>query len=477
MKTRLFSLPLLVAGMILNAVPLPGQTPPPAAPPDARTPTNFYDSQAHGNDFTGAGTLADLGFTDVHGGVTSLDGGNLLLTPDGTHGGTDAYLRDFVLRKGDREQVRDLGCRVVLPAGYRQGGATIGLLLRFQADGTGLLLNFAPDADPSLIAYSVAAGAAARRGEAPLSHPYAPSHPVALEARVIADAAAALTATDLTTGQILGFLNVPLDFGAVPAGGFGLVPWMIAPGSGSIAVASVQTYPVTAVVCDGDSLTTGENCTVGKGTASPLATSYPGVVQRLLGNRYHVFNLGRSGLTVTAMNNDAARRVDALLAPAERPPVVVIEGGTNDFGIDGSIKPPMPVAQAVQTVYGRLQTYWGARHAARPDVTVFDVTNLPAAHPAYVRNLGSASGFNERRDALNALRKSPPSGMDGARPDRLVDLTAIPHLGHDGDEKDAAYFQADDGTHLTDAGYALKGAAVAGAIVALPNRVTPSNTR
>ncbi len=446
--------------MILGAGRLPGQTLRSVDPKDTVSSANFYDSQAYGNDFGGTRTLADLGFTDVHGGVASLSGGNLLLTPDATNDGTDAYLRDFVLRAGKHEQVRDLGCRVVLPANYRNGGATIGLLLRFHADGSGLLLNFAPDADPSLIAYSVAGGAATRHGEAHPNSPYDPSHPVALEARVIADAAVTLMATDLTTGRILGYLNVPLDFGAVPVGGFGLVPWMITAGSGSIAVASVQSYPVTAVVCDGDSLTAGENATVGKGAASPLATSYPGALQKLLGNRYHVFNLGRSGLTVTAMNNDAARRVDALIAPAERPPVVVIEGGTNDFGIDGSLKPPLSVTQAAQTVYGRLQTYWGARHAARADVTVLDVTNLPAGHPVYVRNLGSPSGFNQRRDALNALRKSPPAGA-GARPDRVVDLTGIVHLGRNGDEKDATYFQADDGTHLTDAGYALKAAAVA----------------
>ncbi len=474
MKTRTSFTALLAAGMVLGAGRLPGQTPRSIHPTDANPPADFYDSQAHGNDFSGAKSLAAIGFTDAHGGVASLSNGHLLLTPDGNNGGTDAFARDFVLRAGDGEQARDQGCRVVLPADYRRGAATMGLLLRFRADGTGLLLNFAPDAEPSLVAYSVAAGAVTRHGDAPLSHPYVSSHPVALEARVIADAAAALTVTDLTTGQILGFLNVPLDFGPVPVGGFGLVPWMRTAGTGSLAVASVRSYPVTAVACDGDSLTTGENCTVGKGTASPLATSYPGVLQKLLGNRYHVFNLGRSGFTVPAMTGDAARRVDALIAPAERPPVVVIEGGTNDFGIDGSLKPPMTVTQAARTVYGRLQTYWGARHAARADVTVIDVTNLPAGHPVYARNLGSPSGFNARRDALNALRKSPPPGT-GARPDRLVDLTETAHLGQNGDEKNPAYFQGDDGTHLTDAGYALKAAAVAAVIQ--PGLATASEVR
>lgn len=437
-----------------------------AAPLHARSAPEsvFYDSRASGNDFGGTRSLGTIGFNDVHGGVASFSDGNLVLTPDDTNGGTDAYLRDFVLRQGSREQGKDLGCRVVLPANYRTGGATIGLLLRLHADGSGLLLNFAPDSNPTpLLAYSLAGGAATLRGTVALTTPYDPSHPVALEARACLDSAVTMTVTDLTSGEILGFLNVPLDFGPVPAGSFGLVPWMTTAGSGSIAVTSVESYPVTAVVCDGDSLTTGENATVGKGTANPLATCYPGVLQKLLGNRYHVFNLGRSGLTVTAMNNDAAGRVDTLIVPAERPPVVVIEGGTNDFGIDGSIKPPMSVAQAAQTVYGRLQTYWAARHTARADVTVIDVTNLPAGHPVYVRNLGSASGFNQRRDALNALRKTTPLGK-GAKPDKLVDLTGIPHLGRDGDEKNASYFQADDGTHLTDAGYALKATAVAGVI-------------
>lgn len=418
----------------------------------------FYDSRASGNDFSGLKPLAAAGFSDAHGAVASFADGNLLLTPDDIHEGTDAFARDFVLRTGKTEQARDVGCQVTLPPNYRRGAATIGLLLRAQADGTGLLLNFAPENGSPLLAYSLAQGVATLRGSAGLRSPYVASHPLSLEARVVADAAAALTVTDLTTGQILGFLNVPLDFGSFPAGSAGLVTWMTSPGRGSVKVASMQTYPVIAVACDGDSLTRGENATSGIGLASPLATAYPGVLQKLLGNRFHVFNLGRSGLTLSAMNGDAASRVDALLAPAEQPPVVVLEGGTNDFGIDGSIKPPMPVSQAVQTVYERLQTYWKARHAARADVKMVDVTNMPAGHPVYTRNLGSPSGFNQRRDALNALRRD---GRTGARPDFVVDLSADPHVGRNGSEKDPAYFQADDQTHLTDAGYAAKAALIA----------------
>lgn len=419
---------------------------------------SFYDSRASDNDFSGAKTLAAIGFSDVHGAVASLDDGNLVLTPDETNDGTDAFSRDFVLRTNKAEQARDMGCQVNLPPGYRTGSATIGILLRGEADGTGLLLNFAPENGTPLLVYSLAKGAASLRGTAGLASPYLDSHPLKLEARVVADAAVAFTATDLATGQILGFLNVPLDFGLLPAGGFGLVPWMTSPGRGSVKVSSVQTYPVTAVACDGDSLTRGENATSGIGTASPLAPTYPGVLQKLLGNHFHVFNLGRSGLTLNAMNGDAAARVDALLASAEQPPIVVLEGGTNDFGIDGSIKPPAPITQAAQTVYERLQAYWKARHVARADVKMVDVTNMPAGHPVYTRNLGSASGFNQRRDALNALRLN---GTTGARPDFVVDLTGDPHIGKDGSEQNPAYFQADDQTHLTDAGYAAKAALVA----------------
>ena len=439
---------LLVATLFLGAQPLP------AVPPRSVT---FYDSQAHGNDFSGTRSLQAIGFTDVHGGVASFRGGNLVLTPDDTNGGEDAYLRDYVLREAAAEQARDMGCRVVLPANSLAGNATLGLCLRFQATGSGLILNFAPGAN-TLYADSLADGVTKRRASAPLVTPYVAADPVAVEARVIADAAVTLTATDLATKQILGFLNVPLDFGTVPAGGFGLVPRMTAAGRGSIAVASVQSYAVTAVVCDGDSLTYGENDSFGKGTASPLALCYPGVLQKLLGNRYHVFNLGRSGLTVTHMNSDAASRVDALVARAEQPPIVVLEGGTNDFGIDGSIKPPMLPARAAETVYGRLQTYWSARHAARADTRVIDLTNTPAAHPVYVSNLGSLAGFNQRRDALNALRKNTTAGP---RPDFVADDAADPRIGRDGDEQNATYFAAKDKTHLTEAGYAIKADVVA----------------
>ena len=427
----------------------------------AAEPAAVYDSRARGNDFDGSKPLAALGFTDQHGGVASLADGLLVLTPDDEHRGTDASSRDFVRRVDKSEQGRDVGCQVTLPPHHRTGSATVGILLRGQADGTGLLLNFAPENNPSLLVYSLDRGVATLHGSAGLSSPFVDAHPLTLEARVVADAAVAFTATDPVSGQVLGFLNVPLDFGTFPAGSFGLVPWTTSPGQGSIRVSSVQTYPVTAVACDGDSLTRGENATSGIGTASPLAPTYPGVLQKLLGNRFHVFNLGRSGLTLTAMNGDAARRVDALLASAELPPVVVLEGGTNDFGIDGTIKPPMSVTQAAQTVYGRLQTYWTARHAARGDVKVVDVTNLPAGHPVYTRNLGSRAGFNQRREALNALRLH---GTGGARPDLVVDLTTDPHLGRDGSEQNPTYFQADDQTHLTDAGYAAKAALVAPAV-------------
>ncbi len=431
---------------------------------DAATATNFYDSQANGNDFDGSRTLAAVGFSDLRGGVASFSGGNLVLTPDSINGGTDAYLRDYVLRQGTAEQVRDQGCRVVVPPNYRRGNATLGVLLRFQGSGSGLLLNFALENSTALWAYTISnAGSPTKLATANATNPYVPANPVAVEARVIANAAVAMTATDLTTGKILAFLSVALPSGSIPAGGFGLVPWTTASGTGSLLIASVQTYAVTAVTCDGDSLTYGENATSGQGTASPLAPVYPGALQKLLGNRYHVVNLGRSGLTVSQMSGDAATRVDALVATTEQPPVAVVEGGTNDFGIDGSIKPPVTVAKAVQTVYTRLQTYWKARHAARADTVVVDVTNTPADHPVYAQNLGSETGFNERRDALNALRKSPPT-LTVARPDVLADNTGDPNIGQDGDEQNPLYFNASDKTHLSDAGYAIVAATVANAI-------------
>ena len=448
MRISFLCLFLLVGSFIFGAQSIA------AVPPK---PITFYDSQANGNDFSGSKRLDAIGFTDVHGGVASFNGGNLILTPDDTNGGEDAYLRDYVLRSAANEQARDVGCRVVLPANSFTGHATLGLCLRFQAAGSGLIMNYAPDAN-TLYAYSLAGGVTNRRASAPLTTPYVAADPVAVEARVVADAAVTLTVTDLATKQIIGLLNVPLDFGAVPAGSFGLVPWMTSAGKGSIAVASVQSYAVTAVVCDGDSLTYGENDSFGKGTASPLARCYPGVLQSLLDNRYHVFNLGRGGLTLTHMNSDAASRVDALVAHAERPPIVVLEGGTNDFGIDGSIKPPMPLAKAVGTVYARLQTYWAARHAARADTVVIDLTNTPAAHPVYVSNLGSPTGFDQRRDALNTLRKNTTTGP---RPDFVADDAADPRIGRDGCEQNAAYFAAKDKTHLTEAGYAIKAEVVA----------------
>ncbi len=451
MKPRSFSPRFFAVAFFLGAFSL--------FPPLVAGPAFFYDSRAEGNDFDGKKTLAAIGFTDAHGGVASFRGGNLVLTPDDINGGLKANARDFVLREDRAEQVRDIGCRVTLPPNFRAGNAALGLLLRFGAAGSGLLLSFLPETR-MLSVSSLANGVTTLRASVALTGAYVAANPLALEARVFANAATALTVTDLKTGKIIGYLDAPLDFGVVPAGGFGLVPWMTAPGRGQIQVASVQTYPVRGVMCEGDSLTAGENDSRGKGTASPLARAYPGVLQKLLGNRYHVFNLGRGGYTLTPMNGDSDRRVDAVLAPAEQPPIVILEGGTNDFGIDGSLKPPVSMEQAVKTVYARLQTYWAARHAARPDTTVIDVTNTPAQHPAYVSNLGSATGFNQRRNALNDLRRKAVNSTVGPRPDFLADDATDLRIGRDGAEANATYFAGQDKTHLTEAGYAIKAAII-----------------
>ena len=102
------------------------------------------------------------------------------------------------------------------------------------------------------------------------------------------------------------------------------------------------------------------------------------------------------------------------------------------------------------------------------------MTNTPAAHPVYVRNLGSTSGFDLRRDALNTLRKNAFKSKTGSRPDRLADLTEDSHIGRDGNENNPMYFAAQDKTHLTEAGYAIVGSVVAAAI--LPHNASTGST-
>ena len=102
MSIRIASLCPLAAALFLAARPVVAQLP--SISTQARSSVGsdgrnaatafFYDSRK-GNDFSGRKTVAEIGFTDVHGGVASCRGGQLVLTPDGTHGGTDAFSRDY----------------------------------------------------------------------------------------------------------------------------------------------------------------------------------------------------------------------------------------------------------------------------------------------------------------------------------------------------------------------------------------------
>ena len=446
--------------------------------------TDLYDSNT-GADFDGSKTLGSIGFTDVQGGVASFAGGNLVLTPDNINGGTDAYKRDFVVRTGAGEQKRDMGATITLPPNYRTGNATIGAELRF-GSGSMYLFNFAPDnPDTNKLAIfknvSGTVSPLANTGTL-VNGGYDTSHPVDFEPQVLLNPSRlAITIRDLTTTEVIGFLEAPLDSEAAlkaASGSFGLCTWMTGGGTGSIKVARVQSYVVIPVAVDGDSIqavavnAVGYDSGTGTGTAKPTDTTKAGKLQRKMGNRYRVLNRGRSGYTIPEMAADAAARIDAVVASAEQQPVDVIGGGTNDIGNDGVNSPStmgLSTSAAASAVYARLAGYVAARKAAMPTPRVLVETITPADHPAYATNLGgSHAAFNLRRDAYNALLLAGVSGAE------VLDKTRDLRIGPSGSEQNSTYFNPDDKTHETDAARDLDILYIAHALdssIALPDQL------
>ena len=216
--------------------------------------------------------------------------------------------------------------------------------------------------------------------------------------------------------------------------------------------ASAQTPPGTAqpvtaqVICHGDSLTRGENASVGLGTAT--GTTYPGVLAKTLGPAWRVTNIGTGGWPLGALIGEAPSKIDPLFDPHLKQNVLIVFGGTNDLG--GGHK-------SAATAFGDLISYCRARHAAHP-WRILVVTPPVAAYPRVY-----PADFDAQMVQYDGLiRRNWRFFADG-----IVDVGADPRLGAPGAERNPAYFSGRDFTHFTDAGYAIVGKDAAQAVLSV----------
>ena len=203
--------------------------------------------------------------------------------------------------------------------------------------------------------------------------------------------------------------------------------------------------PALQVVCHGDSLTWGANASAGQREPGALleqspdpssAATYPAALARLLGPAWRVRSVGTGGWPLDALSGEAPRKIDPLFDPSLKANVLIVFGGTNDLGGH---------REAIETAYGRLKGYCRARKAAHP-WRILVVTPPVAAYPKVYPADFDAKMI--RYDGL--IRQNWRAFADG-----IVDLQADDRLGMAGAERNPAFFDAHDFTHLTDAGYAL----------------------
>lgn len=187
------------------------------------------------------------------------------------------------------------------------------------------------------------------------------------------------------------------------------------------------------LICDGDSLTSGQGSTLGQ--------TYPAVLSKSAAGQAHV-NFGVASQTVVDMSADAATQIDAGVFPGYTTKIVLLWAGTNDlyFGATAA------------TVYANLKTYWAARRAAGFKVIAFTITPRSAGAPPPT--------FEASRQTLNTSIRSDPSLYDA-----LVDVGANAMLGDAGDETNTTYYA--DLVHMTNAGYAIVAGLAQTAIAAL----------
>lgn len=189
-----------------------------------------------------------------------------------------------------------------------------------------------------------------------------------------------------------------------------------------------QKYCRYQIVCDGNSLTSGQGAIGG--------LTYPIDLERNnLSGFGTVTSVGVSGQHTTDMITRAPTYVDAIIDPLATQRIVIAWEGTNDL-FHGGINE----AQALQNVI----TYCQGRRAVGYNVIICTVTPRTEANPP--------AGFEVNRRQLNAdIRAQWPTFADG-----LADIAADANLGPQfAPDATTYYVGPGDNVHMNNAGYAI----------------------
>lgn len=251
-------------------------------------------------------------------------------------------------------------------------------------------------------------------------------HQVSLR-RVIASGGSAVITTFVDGNPVCKYIDASPLTSTGRIGIWGSGTWSLGTLS---AVSGITTPAKKLVVCNGDSLTEGFQCSSGQNTTS--GTCYPGVLQSLLGSTWEASNLGIAGRSAQNIAADGTNRVGPLLSdPDATETWEVLLAGFND-GNQGADAP---------TIFTALQTNIN-------DITGLGnkviVCSLPHVGPGAV---GYPPNVNDVFDAVNASIHAnyPTSNV------KVADLAANAFLN---DPLNVTY-RSSDQIHFVDPGYAL----------------------
>lgn len=183
--------------------------------------------------------------------------------------------------------------------------------------------------------------------------------------------------------------------------------------------------PVYLQVYDGDSLTRGSGSTYGR--------NYPTQAIEGIDATTITYNFGVSGQGIGQMAQDAATQIDPLFNPSL---VCVLHalGGTNDLAASN-------VGGNPAAIYATTRDYHLARRAAGFSTVVYTI--LPRTGTT------NDALFEQKRQELNTLIRNGWQGFAS----QLADIGADAVIGAAGASTNLTYYT--DGTHLTNAGYAI----------------------
>jgi len=183
--------------------------------------------------------------------------------------------------------------------------------------------------------------------------------------------------------------------------------------------------------CDVRICTLGDSLTFGTGSTG--GNDYPHQLMALLGDGYYLLNLGVFGSDTTTLETGQGAAANAYFH-ADPTVIYPIWIGTNDIAAGTS----------AATIATNIATIHAARKTAHPTVKTIAVTIV------------DRTAFDAAKDAVRAtLNTNLVDNYVALGFDAVCDLRGIPQLE---DSTNTTYFT--DGTHLTNAGYALVAAAL-----------------